>query len=87
MLNTIFMTSKRNLKDSVLNFFYTFKEFTLVCVTIFNEQKTFMQFLTFTAQANLRSIVYVVLCILCGVMCSYTYLLRFSIHKHLKFME
>ena len=73
MLNTIFMTTKRNLKDSVLIFFHTFKEFTLACVTTFNEQKTFMQFLTFTAQANLRSIVYVVLCILCGVMCTYTY--------------
>ena len=33
-----------------------------------------MQFLTLTAKANLTSIVYVVLCMLCGVMCNYTYL-------------
>ena len=33
---------------------------------------SFMQFLTLTVKAHLSSIVYVVLCMLCGEMCNYT---------------
>ena len=40
-------------------------------------KKNFMQFFTFTTKANLSWIVYVVLCMFCGEMCTYTYLLRF----------